>query len=705
MNQNQRGPNHDALFKLTMAKRWREVAEIYRRQPAAHTAKLTKSEETALHIAVSSYHSKHPSSSAHVEEMIDLVEGQVFTMQNVKGDTPLHLAAAVGWVSVCARIAAKNRELIHIRNENGETPLFVAAHHGNLQSFLCLHQELIRNSANNGELSVEALRRRKDGNTVLHSAISGEYYRLAYQIIIYYPKLVNSINVEGESPLHVLARKPNAFKSCSHFGFYDSFIYYCVFVDELKEEKYNPSAQSSYVPGGEINLPENYRTCVDIFFLLWSPIMKSFLAGFPRFKRRNSDSIDEERQRQNESEEIKRERKHSYPPNYTTCVLIFKFVTKVVLTIAGVGFWRIKKIRDKKERYSHAYQIMRKMIENEAGYIYENTGERPPERDELDHLESIPNLSDDHKEQIKDTALLVAAKMGIPEMVKKIISKCPVAIEDLDANKKNVLMLAAENRQTSVLDYLLSINLPEYMFHQIDDEGNSILHLAAMMGAQQPWSIPGAALQMQWEIKWYKHVKRSVPPMSFTLNSKRETPRNVFTRTHQSLVKDGNEWLIKTSESCSVVAALIAAVSFATAATVPGGLDQTTGYPILWYQEAFHIFSIASLMALCLSVTALVFFLAIITSRCEERDFKKSLPTKLLMGLTSLFASIASVLLSFCAGHTLILSEKLKYAAWPIYAVASFPVTFFAVAQLPLYFDLLWAACRKVPLRSYKVFY
>ncbi|KAL0456751.1 UNVERIFIED_CONTAM: hypothetical protein Slati_1014300 [Sesamum latifolium] len=177
-----------------------------------------------------------------------------------------------------------------------------------------------------------------------------------------------------------------------------------------------------------------------------------------------------------------------------------------------------------------------------------------------DAVEKAPNVL-----VKKDTPLLVAARMGISEMVKKIISTCPVAIQDQDSNGKNVLLLAAENRQTSVFDYLLKTNLPEYMFHQLDDEGNSILHLAAKLEEFQPWRIPGAALQMQWEIKWYKHVKSSVPELFFAHhNTNHETPREIFTRTHQKLVKEGNEWLIKTSESCSVVAALIATVAFAT---------------------------------------------------------------------------------------------------------------------------------------------
>ncbi|KAK4425270.1 hypothetical protein Salat_1720900 [Sesamum alatum] len=774
--------SEDDLFKLTMEKKWQEVAEIYQKHPNAHTTKLTKSEETPLHIAVSSYHPGRPSHASFIEQMIAFIDENispvsltdVLSMQNVNGDTPLHLAAAVGWVEICECIASKHRDLISIRNVKGETPLFIAAHHGKLQAFLCLH-ELYNDKKDRQAADVEpdeSLCRRRDGNTILHAAINGQYFKLAYQIISYYPKLVNYVNVEGESPLHVLARKPNVFKSSSHLGFYDSIIYQCVFVDELRQQKYDPGAsQNGYYPAStdQINLPENYRTCVAFFLLIWTPISKSISAGFPFCIKENEcrDDDDDEENQESQIKDGKGKRKDDalFPPNYATCILLFRFAIKVILTVLGVGYWRIREIQEKKELHSHAIEIMDKMIEHYAvsRYKYDSNGQRPVLKPQHDFLEGIeipdtPPPADDHDalqssetgsgttsstraqhkngHQMdpkipgilgylakkwdlsdavekgpnvlvkKDTPLLVAAKMGIPEMVKKIISTCPVAIQDHDSNGKNVLLLAAENRQTSVFDYLLKTNLPEYMFHQLDDEGNSILHLAAKLGEFQPWRIPGAALQMQWEIKWYKHVKSSVPELFFAHhNTKRETPREIFTTTHQKLVKEGNEWLIKTSESCSVVAALIATVAFATSATVPGGLDQKTGHPVLEDHTAFDVFSITSLVALCLSVTALVFFLAIITSRCEENDFQVNLPRKLLMGLTCLFASIAGMLVSFCAGHTFILREKLRITAVPIYAVAGIPVTLFAIAQLPLYFDLLWAACRRVPQRSYKLFF
>ena len=60
-------------------------------------------------------------------------------------------------------------------------------------------------------------------------------------------------------------------------------------------------------------------------------------------------------------------------------------------------------------------------------------------------------------------------------------------------------------------------------------------------------------------------------------NKKGQTPKQIFTQTHKALLKDGSEWLTKTSESCSLVAALIATVAFATAASIPGGVSQEIG--------------------------------------------------------------------------------------------------------------------------------
>ncbi|KAL6185540.1 hypothetical protein ACLB2K_041672 [Fragaria x ananassa] len=190
--------------------------------------------------------------------------------------------------------------------------------------------------------------------------------------------------------------------------------------------------------------------------------------------------------------------------------------------------------------------------------------------------------------------------MGVTEMVEKILDKFPVAIPDVDSDNKNVVLLAVENRQPHVYNLLQKRQiLKESLLRQLDNKGNSALHLAATCGQYRPWLIPGAALQMQWEIKWYKFVRNSMPHRYFVRqNSSGQTPKEIFIDTHKHLITEGSKWLTKTSESCSLVAALIATVAFATSATVPGGLDQQTGEPILKDKAAFNAFTISSLVAL-----------------------------------------------------------------------------------------------------------
>ena len=105
----------------------------------------------------------------------------------------------------------------------------------------------------------------------------------------------------------------------------------------------------------------------------------------------------------------------------------------------------------------------------------------------------------------KETPILIAAKNGVTEMVEKILESFPGAMHDMDAEKKNIVLLAVENRQPHVYQLLLKRKiLKESLFRKVDHEGNSALHLAAKLGAHKPWLIPGEALQMQWEIKWYE---------------------------------------------------------------------------------------------------------------------------------------------------------------------------------------------------------
>ncbi|KAL6133749.1 hypothetical protein ACLB2K_065983 [Fragaria x ananassa] len=168
-----------------------------------------------------------------VEDLVKLVSLEELKLQNLRGNTPLHFAAAQGNVRMCKCIA-KDRSLVDILNKDKETPLFLAALYGKKDAFLCLHY--IR-TPNKADPEYYSYCRREDGDTILHCAISGEYFDLAFQIIALYKDVVNYVNKDGFSPLHLMASQPSAFRSGSHLSHWNRIIYNCILVDELNVEE------------------------------------------------------------------------------------------------------------------------------------------------------------------------------------------------------------------------------------------------------------------------------------------------------------------------------------------------------------------------------------------------------------------------------------------------------------------------------------
>ncbi|KAJ6336050.1 hypothetical protein OIU78_012618 [Salix suchowensis] len=375
------------------------------------------------------------------------------------------------------------------------------------------------------------------------------------------------------------------------------------------------------------------------------------------------------------------------PPNYGTIFELLKLGSKAMLVILGLGSTEIKKIRMKKEKHTWSIQVLDKLLEKNELYMYERSGSgggKPNDLTDCSILDATKQekgeLAITPKMEKTDTPLLLAARNGITEIMEKILDKYSFAIHDFNSQKKNVVLLAVQYRQTHVYQFLIKRwkkkKIPDReLLYKCNGKSNGI-----------------SLLRIPYD---------KISFLSLTIES--ETPKEMFSKSHQDLVKSGGEWLTSTSQSCSVVAALIATVAFATSSTVPGGNEEKTGTPILENQIAFKVFAITSLIALCFSITSVIMFLAILTSRYEAKDFGNDLPIKVLLGLTSLFVSIAAILVCFCAGHFFVLSDELKFAAFPLYGVACLPVSFFAIAQLPLYIDLIKATLTTVPQRRYVV--
>ncbi|CAA2984573.1 Hypothetical predicted protein [Olea europaea subsp. europaea] len=197
---------------------------------------------------------------------------------------------------------------------------------------------------------------------------------------------------------------------------------------------------------------------------------------------------------------------------------------------------------------------------------------------------------------------------------------------------------------------------------------NSYLHLAAKLSPHsQLERISGAALQMQRELQWFNVVDE-----------------------HKKLAKEAETWMKDRAGSSMIVGTLIAAVMFPTAFTVPGGNKNDTGMPTMLETQRipFLIFIVTNTLSMFSSSMSVLMFLGILSGRYAEEDFFKSLPVKLIFGLTCLFFSIVTMMASFGSALYLILHEKLSWVTLSIFILSAIPIVLFSILQFPLLIEM-----------------
>ncbi|MFS7990773.1 putative PGG domain-containing protein [Helianthus anomalus] len=163
----------------------------------------------------------------------------------------------------------------------------------------------------------------------------------------------------------------------------------------------------------------------------------------------------------------------------------------------------------------------------------------------------------------------------------------------------------------------------------------------------------------------------------------------LFRKEHKKLVRDGEEWMKKTADSYTITAGLITTIVFAAAITVPGGNNGDTGHPIYAKSPSFLIFAIADAISLFTSTTSLLLFLSILTARYAEQDFLYTLPSRLIMGLATLFLSTTSMMIAFGASLYLLFGQGKDWILIPIAVLSCLPVTCFVTLQFPLLVELI----------------
>ncbi|XP_019155839.1 PREDICTED: ankyrin repeat-containing protein At5g02620-like [Ipomoea nil] len=310
---------------------------------------------------------------------------------------------------------------------------------------------------------------------------------------------------------------------------------------------------------------------------------------------------------------------------------------------------------------------------------------------------------------MKTEILHYAAMEGNAEFIAMVLRRKPVLSLVLNKKGQTMFHVAVSHRQERVFNLIYDMGPFKELIQQIvDEDGNNILHLTAMLGQtvgdknvkakselveetqkilpRQLINVSGAALQLQREILWFREVKRVVPPTYCKMiNASGRTPEELFLKEHKELIKEGEQWMRDTANSCMIVATLIATMVFAAAFTVPGGYDQVTGIPILIKPATFTLFAISDAVAMFCSIMAIIMFLAILTSRYRKHDFRVALPAKLLIGLTALFVSIVGMLVAFAAAFFLV--YKREWEPKLVASLAGVPFASFLYLNWQLWFD------------------
>ncbi|XP_034930720.1 uncharacterized protein [Populus alba] len=363
----------------------------------------------------------------------------------------------------------------------------------------------------------------------------------------------------------------------------------------------------------------------------------------------------------------------------------------------GCSVWR-EKVQKQKQLHRSAVELAKFLVRKDTSWelTYSSIDQGKPkihkygekggqERQEVHLFNKIL----DKEESLGETPLILATKSGCVEIVEEILKLYPQAVEHIDDEGRNVLHVAIKYRQKKIFELVKGMDVPmKRLTRKIDGDGNSILHTVGRKRKDfiSDEKMEGPAFLLQEELLWFERVKEVTPSHFLNhQNNMKLTAEGYFITANSELRNLAKEWLKTTAEGCSVVAVLIATVAFAAAYTVPGGPNQSTGVPVLVNKPFFVVFTVTDVLSLTFALTSVVTFLSILTSPFRFKDFKHTLPNKLMVGFTFLFLSVAMMMVAFGATIILMIYSKESWTKITLYAVSFIPVGIFALSYFPLY--------------------
>ncbi|KAG2669403.1 hypothetical protein I3760_14G033300 [Carya illinoinensis] len=588
------------------------------------------------------YRAVHRGNLTAAKDLLDRQPEAVRKAITNKGQTALHIAVTTGHAHIVKELAERrmSREDLGIEDGDGYTALTTALVYERTELALYLYSLTLLNHDN---LLVEKGRK---GAMLLNHAIYSRNLDLALHLIWHYPSLTHALDDRGESPLLALASMRNAFPSGNRLVFWKRWIYNCICIDPSAlattiETRLNTPNVESATFETRLNIPnvENGRQRNQVITRIKSVLLRRlisvvlYLWAAPVLRRDLSLSI-------HVSDLLVAILPLIDPVMFLELVLL-QLIPLLSLAIGKT----IKQFYEMKKLHIQSQELLSCMCE-EISTSFIQTGQ----------LENIGVVCD---------AITLAVKNGISEFVLKVARTHPSFLENKYRNSRNILMLAVLYRQSEIFSNIYhGFDMENTLTSYGDCNDDNILHMVGMIEDSTMLNqISGAALQMQRELQWFKLVERIVnPKIKESPNKNGLTPRQLFTKNHKNMREKGEKWMKGTASSSIVVATLVVTITFASAFTVPGGYDQTKGFPILHKKRAFKIFIVLDAMSLFLSSTSVLKFLEVLTTRYTEEDFLEVLLKKMIVGISTLMLSFLTMMMAFFVALVVMLGDELPLA-------------------------------------------
>ncbi|KAJ3699634.1 hypothetical protein LUZ61_003339 [Rhynchospora tenuis] len=244
-------------------------------------------------------------------------------------------------------------------------------------------------------------------------------------------------------------------------------------------------------------------------------------------------------------------------------------------------------------------------------------------------LEHDPYLGYFKNEDTGFTPIHHAACHGSVSIAELIISACPdSAYTTTKEYSENALHLAIGHEKLELVDVILRTPQLHRLINQVDNRGDLPLHYAAetcnpeilrllLSHNGQDYTAPNSKNANAVDVNESFTLVSKVIPSSWRNEASHKSKREIKKQAIQE-VKSLTE---RYTSNTSLVAALLATITFAAAFTLPGGFSSDSsdaGLPIFARQAAFQVFLISDTIAMCSSLS--VAFLCVLAT-WEDLDY------------------------------------------------------------------------------------